>query len=138
MQQVIKIRAWLPKTKKMVHFDSPHINYEYGLFALECSTEEYQGICEMPQDYEDALFMIFTGLKDKTGVDIFEGDIVTTDYPAVKNMCDYWVVELGHTGMFQLYSADMPSFKESIHDLVYNKWKLEVLGSIYENPELLV
>lgn len=83
---------------------------------------------------ESVLWMQYTGLLDKNGKEIYEGDIVTTDCQAVKNIADNWVVEYGHTGMYQMAYG---SFKQSIHGLVYNDWRLEVIGNIYENPELV-
>jgi uncharacterized phage protein (TIGR01671 family) len=119
----IKFRLWDTERKEMVYPKLVGDTFQFGGMYLE----------ELFND-PDVPVMQYTGLKDKNGREIYEGDIVTTDYPTVRNMADNWLVEYGHTGMFQLARG---SFKESIHDLVYNKWKLEAIGNVYENPELL-
>lgn len=77
----------------------------------------------------DVTWMQYTGLKDAKGVEIYEGDYVKSDHDD-----DEGVVEYGHTGQYVLAQG---SFKVSIHSLVFNDWKLEVIGNIYGNPELL-
>ena len=71
--------------------------------------------------------MQYTGRKDKNDVEIYEGDYVKTHG---------WegVIEFSHTGAWVVAQG---SFKELLHDFVHNKWPVEIIGNIYENPELL-
>lgn len=68
----------------------------------------------------------YTGLKDKNGNEIFEGDIVV--FP---NNSKYHIVDFHQSG-FVLKSVD-----DKI--VVYNikSQSIEVVGNIYENPELV-
>ncbi len=83
----------------------------------------------------DWRLMQYTGLKDKNGKEIFEGDIVKHKEP---NTMHYPGPE--HVGTIT-YLPDVCCFRtvipnelyEPIHDDVI----IEVIGNIYENPELL-
>jgi len=74
--------------------------------------------------------MQFTGLKDKNGKEIFEGDIIGAD----DIMDEFIGVIIFHEAKFCL---DEVNYKV-ISDLdEYDMEVCEVIGNIYENPELL-
>ena len=76
----------------------------------------------------------FTGLLDKNGVEIYEGDIV--DFGVTTNIKE--VVFDGDSASFRVYE-----YLYEQGSLLAEKWFLddcdgiEVIGNIYENPELL-
>jgi uncharacterized phage protein (TIGR01671 family) len=82
---------------------------------------------------EDHIVMFSTGIVDKNIKDIFEGDIVLvkTWLGRIKNI--YFVCF--EDGAFQLKSKG--ETQDITQCLVSNFDDIEVLGNIYENPELL-
>jgi len=89
--------------------------------------------CKLELYTRNIVFYQFTGLLDKNGTKIFEGDYVISDHKLYGEY-EQGVVEYTHTGQYVLAQG---SFKTSIHDLVFNDWKLEVIGNIYQSPELV-
>ena len=85
--------------------------------------------------YNDVELMQYTGLKDKNGVEIYEGDILSTDLDR-----PYLIVEFRNGAfMFQChdngkdYYDFMATTDENSNFTNYH----EVIGNVYENPELL-
>lgn len=74
----------------------------------------------------------YTGLKDRTGEEICEGDIVLDYYEGD----DAFIVEWDKdTASFRLTGTD--NIASVSFDNFYSDEDLEVIGNIHENPELL-
>ncbi|MCK5607497.1 hypothetical protein KAR91_36780 [Candidatus Pacearchaeota archaeon] len=75
----------------------------------------------------------YTGLKDKNGKEIYEGDIVKVR--ALYDTAIGHVVYIDTSFKFKL--PDVDKFSDPHRDIGTGWYGIEVIGNIYENPELL-
>ena len=91
--------------------------------------------------HKDIHLMQYTGLKDKNGKEIYEGDVLSTikydDKKAVG------VIKYGKfncsccDGVYGWYIDTYDDFCLDIRDFNWGHTAIEVIGNIYENPDLL-
>ena len=75
----------------------------------------------------------YTGLKDKNGNRIFEGDVAK-----VLQGKDKGIAYVGfENGAFMLYPKIGNIYERTLWSYWYNDWDVEVIGNITDNPELL-
>lgn len=124
MQDRFKFRVWLKELIK------PRMTYTNGL-----------SINKNQIDDSDNIVMQCTGLKDQNGKLIYEGDIVKMINTEVNFEQVRLVVFKDCAFQFNLPNSmqiDKPLYCWAINYLNHYKHiDLEVIGNIYENPELL-
>ena len=127
----IKFRAWDKERKQM-----------RNVYELNCKREGisvrvsngYVGTLQIG-DLGEAELMQYTGLKDKNGKEIYEGDILATKNDG-KDGCDAWneqIMGAVRWNEIDAYFTGLPYDEESIYGPQY----AYIIGNIYENPELL-
>ena len=123
-----KYRGWDKYFKEMVQVNALildeqviKVTYKNGNIAKE--------------DVKEYVLMQSTGLHDKNGKEIFEGDIlgIETD-EGVLNVNIFW--DSKHA-LF-MFESKKYNEEELLAELVEdNTYPFEIIGNIYENPELL-
>ena len=78
-------------------------------------------------DFKEVVLMQFTGLKDKNGKEIYEGDILT--YNGITSNGNKIIREVN-------YNAETARFQSGMYPLTQSVELSEIIGNIYENPEL--
>lgn len=120
-----KVRAWLKKEQEMDN-EIDHISWlEDELYCIG------DGITYMVLA-EDLVLMQSTGLKDKNGEEIFEGDIV--DYKGRKAIIKW---HGSYASFIYRFVDELNERVSEWHPLFLAYYHFEVIGNIYENPELL-
>ncbi len=154
MKREIKFRAWDKNKSRWLDLRDQHMNPLTGMIMIDednsCGDPE---CCGGPQPYwcdnSNYILMQFTGLKDKNGKEIYEGDvlIIHSDLEWIKGYKFYceWDIKLttyylNRTDMinniFKGSCGHSINYYETIgdgfHDKIY-----EVIGNIYENENLI-
>jgi uncharacterized phage protein (TIGR01671 family) len=144
----IKFRAW---DKPINRWYSPvYESYKGQLEELNISMNGRLSLRTMSGTVDESTFkdrfavMQYTGLKDKNNKEIYEGDIVNCHIFVQELGENYGVVE-GEREFVGKVSFDVTGFNVESNGfrdnpVMYDEFheeSLEVVGNIYENPELL-
>lgn len=78
----------------------------------------------------------YTGLKDKNGLEIYEGDIVKKVIELDGGVINNWEVFFGEAG-FDIKRIKEDGKETTMYLKQYWKHTYEIIGNIHENPELL-
>ena len=128
---MIKFRAWNEKTESFI---------DYGDLMLDLKNGKvYSGDVGIPEYTIDVtnqvILMQYTGCRDKNGLEIFEGDVIKDKYDKIRLVQRY-------VGAFVITnkipdSDGQESTYSYFNNLSNHHFYFEVIGNMWENPELL-
>lgn len=120
-----KFRAWWIQDEVMTHIDT--LEFLQGGIRVSdgCWHEKFLG--------DEVILMQSTGLKDKNGVEIFEGDIVLF---TIEDGFDYVYGKPGRINLSLQWGAGVRASSRGNYPLRKCR-EVRIIGNIYENPELL-
>ena len=120
--RTIKFRAW-DKERKEMYYSDFRVDFNGRIFWWK-SEEGYED-----WRHDDTVeLMQYTGLEDKNGKEIYEGDIVKDE---IRRWEVCWEQARGQF-MRKALKAKVPLSERQI-----KMYKVKVIGNVYENPELL-
>lgn len=118
MQREIKFRTWY----------KPESKFYFGKDACAFPEFTYSWRDGNRNNY---IIQQYTGLKDKNGVEIYEGDIIRC------KSFDGWFDKIGYYYNMEVKYQTLESGDSQLSGFLYINIDREVVGNIFENPELL-
>ena len=143
MQDRFKFRAWCEKNK-IYHYED-FVVTATGFIAKIASGGE---ICQTDMEYDESLILEqCTGLRDKNGKLIYEGDIIKGIHPDDDSCEGYFcfTTEIKYIYSEKDYKLGFYTdvcfirgcFENPIMSVVRICDDIEIIGNIHQNPELL-
>ena len=137
----IKFRAWDKKNKEFIYIENWYWFEEQGIQLLD---DEYG---------RDFIFTQYTGLHDKNDKEIYEGDIVKFNFQgyAKKRIEEHYEIKIdeilndkskiywcgGGWWSIELWIGGVVPFQHNFGNYHSDDTNIEIIGDIYQNPELL-
>jgi uncharacterized phage protein (TIGR01671 family) len=136
----IKFRAWHKEFKTMYWFDVIN-GMKHGIgsgyipmapWGFPITISQYKDNL-VPVDPMECELMQYTGLKDKNGKEIYEGDIIRSFFSDGQEC----IHKIGYESAEGRFTASWKLISCGINQAWINEFEKEVIGNIYENPELV-
>lgn len=124
----IKFRVWKKTNTPEMFNDIAYIDFKNRSIGINYRISFLAHRIDV-EDINNVIIMQYTGLKDKNGVEIYEGDVLSG-----------WIGSHWHSGEDKFeevvkYDEKTASYNFPAIEVRYGD--LRVIGNIYENPELL-
>lgn len=146
MQDRYKFKIWDKTEKKFLPLDSKTENTDSwisidntGVYLVE--RDNARDVAFFTDITEDVIILQCTGLKDKNGKLIYEGDIVSVKVKIQNSFYEdeYYFKNYKGEIIFEKGKIEIDVIDTTKHpiSLYYHAKDCEVIGNIYENPKLL-
>ena len=116
-----KFRAWFKQGSKMVN-----------VATIDFLEKEVKSHANVMYSFDEIELMQSTGLVDENGKEVFEGDVLLTYDDELAKV--YWDDVLA--GWFVDFIYEIAELSE-VADIQSSRSICNIIGNIYENPELL-
>ena len=124
-----KFRAWMKSLKWMCDVTNISFDSEFVDICQQGDTERYT---EMSVEFDEVKLMQSTGLKDKNGKEIFQGDIV--DYKGRKAVIKW---HGSYASFIYIFVDELQKRVAGWSPLYLAYFHFEVIGNKFETPEFL-
>lgn len=132
MSRVLKFRIWDKKKNKFVHENRDKdylLDFEGNIVFPDTVGELHKRV-----DFCHLIIQQFTGLSDKNGVEIYEGDILENNL----NHPDYKFGTIIFDEIYSLFGIKYDGLTRTVKTDKYEcASRFEVVGNLFQNPELL-
>jgi uncharacterized phage protein (TIGR01671 family) len=132
MSRELKFRVWDKLEKRF--YDSKSNFQDHYVISLNGKFHNlHNGV-----GGDEVIIQQYTGLKDKNGKEIYEGDFIKYEFPT-----DQQVIMRKSRGCQNIVAVRWSNEEEDNHpgfrivDLMGQYGSCEIIGNIFENPELL-
>ena len=122
-----KIRAWDKVGNEMINYIIS-INFVFGYITFDT-----ENVINKKRYFDDITIMQSTGLYDRHGVEIFQGDVVKIVYDG-EPFTGVVVYDLGEADFKATNNRE--DYGNNFQYLTVGE-SIEIIGEIYQNPELL-
>lgn len=124
----IKFRVWHKKYKEM--YEVTCIDWEAEFVWVKYYDDDREEWFSREEHFADLELMQYTGLKDKNGVEIYEGDILFHPLQGKRKVFYPYSETVASYGLQNVDNGMGNTLKDA-----HRVW--EIIGNIYENPEHL-
>ena len=119
----IKFRAWYKNEKLMLPLGEITFHKDWDIMAFPLTRVAISSYLV----WGNVVLMESTWLEDKNGDEIFRGDIVIFEY--------YWPTYIWEVSSNEFFHSCIKVWEKEFH--IDNAMIWEIIGNIYENPELI-